>query len=251
MYARSQESPIKFSTKAQLAYETLKEAITSGQLRPGQRFSAAEVAARLGVSRTPVNEAVKLLAEQGLVMVLPNVGFEIKSLTWSEVKDLMYIRRELEKMAVTWAIDRSTEEEILGLRSLSSEIRLTIESRDKERYYRLNKEFHFRLYRASKAERLLDLHERLWDYEGWYAAQLRQVPEKLVLLCDDHDRLIAAMLERDQVQAREIVVEHVEHCLQVLQESLQAAQYVLEEGTKLPRQTELGSPAQGLKGENG
>ncbi|MGI9860866.1 GntR family transcriptional regulator [Moorella naiadis] len=230
MPSANSKGQINFYTKGQLVYETLKEQITSGELKPGQRFSAAEIAAQLGVSRTPVNEAVKLLVEQGLVTLLPNVGFEIKTLSWPEIKELMYIRRELEKLAVTWAIARAPQEKITALRRLSREIRRVVKEKDKECYYTLNKEFHFNLYEAAAAPRLLDLHLRIWDYEGWYAAQLRNVPEKLILLCDDHDRLVDALGQRDKVKARQILYEHVEHCLQVLAENLQVAGYPVEPG---------------------
>jgi len=220
---------IKYLTKGQLVYETLKKQITSGKLRPGQRYSASEIAAKLGVSRTPVNEAIKLLAEQGFVTILPNVGFEIRELNWADVQELMSIRCELERLALKWAIEKASEEEIEGLRQLSREIRQAIITKDKERYYHLNRKFHFSLYTIARAWRLRELHKKLWDYEGWYAAQLDTAPEQLLSLWEDHEKLINALMERDFSRASQVLDLHVQHCLQVLKENMQFAGYSSEE----------------------
>ncbi|MGI9952602.1 GntR family transcriptional regulator [Moorellaceae bacterium AZ2] len=220
---------IKYLTKGQLVYETLKEQITSGKLRPGQRCSASEIAAKLGVSRTPVNEAIKLLAEQGFVTILPNVGFEVRELNWADIQELMCIRCELERLALKWAIEKASDEEIEGLRQLSREIHRAIITKDKERYYHLNKEFHFSLYTIARAWRLRELHQKLWDYEGWYAAQLDTAADQLLSLWEDHEKLIDALVERDFSKASQMLDVHVQHCLRVLKENMQFAGYNSEE----------------------
>ena len=225
------KSPLKdrkihFSTKSELVYETLKEQITTGQLKPGTRLSASEVALVLGVSRTPVNDAVRILAVQGLVRMLPNIGFEIRAFSWDEIKEVMHIRLELEKLAVSWVIKRADDEQLAELCRLSQAMRQAILDQDKERYYQTNASFHHTLYQAAQAPRLLDLHLRIWDYEGWYGARMKGMPERLLLLCDDHDRVIEAMCRRDAAIALEILKSHVQNCIQVLSENLQALGYL-------------------------
>lgn len=217
---------INFSTKSELVYETLKEQITTGQLKPGLRLSASEVAIALGVSRTPVNDAVRILAVQGLVKMLPNIGFEIRGFSWDEIKEVMHIRLELEKLAISWAIEKASNEKIKELSQLSQSMRQVILEQDKEGYYQYNNKFHDVLYQAARAPRLLDLHHRIWDYEGWYGAQMKGMPERLLLLCDDHDQIIGAMLKRDVDKALRADEQHVQNCLKVLSENLKAAGYL-------------------------
>lgn len=216
---------IKFSTKSELVYKTLKDQIITGQLKPGSRFSASEIAVELGVSRTPVNDAVRLLAEQGLIKMLPNKGFEIKSLSWTEIEEVMHIRLELEKLAVTWVINRAPVENMKELVHLSKLMRKAVLEHNKNNYYANNNLFHNTLYKAAKAPRLFDLHQRIWVYEGWYVAQVDGLSEKLLLLCDDHDEIISAMLEKNISKAHQVVERHVQNCLQIISENLRAAGY--------------------------
>jgi DNA-binding GntR family transcriptional regulator len=216
---------IEFSTKSELVYKTLKDQIITGQLKPGRRFSASELAVELGVSRTPVNDAVRLLADQGLIRMLPNKGFEIKSLSWTEIEEVMHIRLQLEKLAVTWAINRASAEKIKELVHLSGLMRKAVLEHNKRDYYLNNNLFHNTLYKAARAPRLFDLHQRIWVYEGWYVAQLDGLSERLLLLCDDHDEIISAMLKENTSKAHQVIERHVQNCLQIISENLRAAGY--------------------------
>ena len=214
------QKKLDFANKRDLVYITLRDQIVLGHLKPSQRMSASEVAEQMGVSRTPVNTALRILEEQGFVTVLPNIGFEIKSYSWEEIEEMMSIRLALEQLAVTWSMERGFDQWADGLKRLSQKMRQTVIVRDKEAYYHANQDFHNTLYQSANAARLLELHNRIWDYEGWYSARMHESSSELLMLCDDHDELLILMERGDEPKAHSIVNTHVGHCLQLLKENI-------------------------------
>lgn len=211
---------INYKTKSEIVFDDLREKIVSGVLKPGERISAGEIAKQLNVSRTPVNEAVKRLAEQGLVKILPNVGFEVRVLEWQDIEEIMYLKCQIEKFAIKMAIEKTPSVDFEYLRQLSNDIRQAVLSGDKFKYYKYNKEFHFGFCKIARAKNSLDLYQRLWDYEGWYADQLRNTVEDMLFLCDDHDLQIDAMEARDLDKALKLSDAHAEKCISILRSNL-------------------------------
>jgi len=109
---------LKFTSKSEYVYETLRERIMLGELQVNKRYKVVEIAAELGVSRTPVSNAVKILASQGYVTLFPSVGFEIKQLTLKEVEGILMIRGVLEELALELAVGNVTSGDIAELRDI-------------------------------------------------------------------------------------------------------------------------------------
>jgi DNA-binding GntR family transcriptional regulator len=215
-----EKKALRFKTKSQLVYETIKNEITTGLLNPGMRISAVEVAERLGVSRTPVNDAVKILADQGLVKLLPNVGFEIMVLEWDDIRELMYLKCQIEKLMIRLAMERPDTLNLHDLRDIQYKIMTAIEEEDDKAYYDLTKMFHFDFCKLAQGHISFDVYQRLWDYEGWYAACLKNSKEALLAIAADHDRLLDAMESGDFDKAIRIADEHAEVCIQFLYENM-------------------------------
>ena len=197
---------INYQTKGEIVFETLKDQIVSGTLKPGERISAGEVANRLA-----------------------DVGFEIRVLEWQDIEESMYLKCQIEKFAIKWAIERSSSENFAILRKLSASIRNAVLAGDKAQYYESNKDFHFSFCKIARANKSLDLYQKLWDYEGWYADQLRNTVDDMLLLCDDHDLLIDAVEARDLPKAQMLSDAHAEKCISILRNNLQRAGYFLKE----------------------
>lgn len=98
-----------------VVFNTLRQEILTGKLKPGERLMEIHLANKLGVSRTPIREAIRKLELEGLVIMIPRRGAEVAQITWKNLKDVLEVRRALDVLAIELACDRMTEEELLSL----------------------------------------------------------------------------------------------------------------------------------------
>src|SRR5690606_19153041 len=129
----------------ELVFEAIREAIIEGTLEPGERLMEAQLAEDLGVSRTPVREAIRQLELAGLVVMIPRRGAYVADISLKDVADVFEIRGALEALAASLAADRATDEEIQQLQSLLVEIERSVEARDVDLLVELDTRFHDQL----------------------------------------------------------------------------------------------------------
>ena len=98
-----------------VVFHTLREAILKGELKPGERLMELQLAAKLGVSRTPVREAIRMLEQEGLAVTVPRKGAEVARMTEKDMEDVLQIRRALDELAVGLACDNMTEDKLAKL----------------------------------------------------------------------------------------------------------------------------------------
>ena len=94
-----------------VVFHTLREAILKGELKPGERLMELQLASKLGVSRTPIREAIRMLEQEGLAVTIPRRGAEVARMTEKDMKDVLQIREVLDELAVRLACDNMTKEE--------------------------------------------------------------------------------------------------------------------------------------------
>jgi DNA-binding GntR family transcriptional regulator len=143
----------------QLALQ-LEEMIFSGQLRPGEKLEEAMIAARFGVSRTPVREAIQRLVATGMVEVRRRKGTIVTQLTMQRLIGMIEMMAELDIMAARLSARRATSEERDGLRAILERAGSAVD--DQQAYTRLNREFHWALYGATHNQYLQDVALRTW-----------------------------------------------------------------------------------------
>jgi DNA-binding GntR family transcriptional regulator len=211
---------LKFTSKSEYVYQVLRERIIQGELQTNKRYKAVDIAAELGVSRTPVSNAVKILASQGYVTLLPSVGFEIKQLTLKEVEGILLIRGALEELAIELAMDNVSPRDIADLRKILPTCERAIERQDSRKYSELNKEFHFNLYQFADLPNLIETFETLWIHEGWYSKELKNNPENILTLVKDHYEIVDLIEKKEKNRIKALVRRHIYNCLHVVSESL-------------------------------
>lgn len=209
-----------YTSKNEIVFQLLREEILEGKLIPGTRYSATEIAEQLQISKTPVNYAILLLAEQGLITMLPNVGFEVKELAWREIEELMYIKNAMHKLALGWLMQVITKEDIAEFKKYLEKIKKSIEKANEKAYFMATKEFYFSIARKAGAKRCLDYYEKYWDYEGWYAVKIQENKHGLLALCQGHEKLIAALEGKDIPSLNLIADEHLEKSLILLKATI-------------------------------
>lgn len=157
-------APVESGTLGQRVYGGLRDFLMAGQLQPGQKLTLRELAAALNVSPMPVREAVRRLAVEGALEILPNRRIRVPVVTKSRFRELLRIRVALEGLAVEEATRRIRSEDVDRIEALNRTFAAEMGRRqaDGARLFRINKDIHFILYEAAGMPVLLSQIESLW-----------------------------------------------------------------------------------------
>ncbi|GHF35799.1 DNA-binding GntR family transcriptional regulator [Amycolatopsis bartoniae] len=184
---------------ADTVFEQLHERIVTGELAPGDRIDPTEVADSLGVSRTPVREAILRLEGQGLVERLPYRGVVVAGIDLTAAEDVAAMRIHLETLAVRTAVPRLTDEDLARMRRVNDEIREAVRGADAQNSFRsLNRAFHETLYRAAGSGTLLRLVQDLSAQAERFRLHFDVRQGRAI---EDHDRILDACDARDPAAA--------------------------------------------------
>ena len=113
-----------------VVFNTLRQAILRGELKPGERLMEIQLANKLGVSRTPIREAIRKLELEGLVLMIPRKGAEVAEITEKNMRDVLEVRKALEELAVQLACEKITAEEIEEMKKAAEEFRMILKNKD-------------------------------------------------------------------------------------------------------------------------
>ena len=166
-----------------VVFNTLRQAILRGELKPGERLMEIQLANKLGVSRTPIREAIRKLELEGLVLMIPRRGAEVAEITEKSLRDVLEVRRALEELSVKLACERITEDQIEELKVAAKEFEHVLKSGDVTAYAEADVKFHDIIYSATDNQRLIsllyNLREQMYRYRVEYLKRA-EVHEKLL-----------------------------------------------------------------------
>ncbi len=192
-----------------VVFNTLRQAILTGDFLPGERLMEITLAKRLGVSRTPVREAIRKLELEGLVVMIPRKGAAVARITVSDLKDVLEVRCHLEEFAASIACDRITEEEKAQLTVALKAFEQAIEDKDLRLIAQRDVEFHDVIFRATKNKRLLqiinNLREQIYRYRIEYIKDFGY-HETLV---KEHKEILDAIFSGNKEAAEKIMRTHI------------------------------------------
>ena len=155
-----------------VVFQTLRQAILRGELEPGERLMEIHLANRLGVSRTPIREAIRKLELEGLVVMIPRRGAIVASITEKDLKDVLEVRRTLEIMAGEIACERITPELLEQLKNTGHEFMVRKDTNDFTSLAEVGVKFHDIIYAATGNQRLIsilnNLREQMYRYRLEY-----------------------------------------------------------------------------------
>ena len=140
----------------EVVFNTLRKAIIEGEFQPGERLMEVTIANKLGVSRTPVREAIRMLELEGLVKMVPRKGAEVADITVKDLKDALEVRMAIESLSVKLACERIDEEGKEDLKKKCISFREAINSKLVPAIVQGDEEFHNAIYRASKNQKLIN-----------------------------------------------------------------------------------------------
>jgi DNA-binding GntR family transcriptional regulator len=191
-----------------MAYEDMREAILSGVLPPGQRVKERDVADQMGISTTPVKEALRRLEQEGLVVSQPRRGAVVSGLVQIPVEEIEEIRGALEGIGARLAAERLTEAELQRLGELVTDMtKLTRSMKDPELRVAEVSEFHRIILAASRNDFIVRFVATLTPFERFHSAEYSDPVEAAAIL-DEHEGIYDALGSRDGGLAQRLMVEH-------------------------------------------
>ena len=191
----------------QSAYRRLLEEIRQGALLPGARLREIELAARLGISRTPVREAIRQLESDGLVVHLPRQGATVRTLDYPEIMELYEMRTVLEGTAAQLAARSASDVELAELRALNADLSRAGHGRDA---YELNRQFHLTLLDAAKNRFLVKAASAIQKTLLILGPTTLIEPQRAKQAVAEHSALLDALEARDGARAQAVMRAHME-----------------------------------------
>jgi DNA-binding GntR family transcriptional regulator len=190
-------------------FEHIKEMILKGEIPAGKRMIESEIADSMGISRTPVREAVHKLEAEGFLKPLPKGGYVVRGLTLSDIEETFDIRSILESFAAYLAAIRYSDAEILPLEEKIEEFQRHLDRDDLKELTRINTDFHELLYSLSRSPRLIKMIHGLRD-EIFFLRKVILNSEEMALLSNkDHRDMIKAIKKGEAKKVRRLVMEHI------------------------------------------
>lgn len=214
------DAQASFQTKNELAFSLLRDAIVSGELSPGQWIPVEEWAERLGVSQTPVREALRRLEAQGLVEIHVHRGARVTTRTHQHLLETYHMRAALESLAARLAVERLSDEEFADLlqtvESITEEMDQAERAGDMSLVRSKNRDLHMAIYRAAGMPRLYLLIENLWATYPFDTLSL--LPGRPAEAMKEHRKLLEAIRTRDPDTVAEAMGQHMKSAQRILME---------------------------------
>ena len=194
-----------------VVFNTLRQAILRGELQPRERLMEIQLAQRLGVSRTPVREAIRKLELEGLVLMIPRRGAEVAEITRQDLEDVLEVRAALEELAVKDACEHITDEQLQELKKAANEFKRSLEGTDLVACAEADIHFHEIIYAATNNKRLVQMLNNL--REQMYRYRMENLKDKRTYrtLVEEHDAIRRALKKHDKEKAGAAINVHIEN----------------------------------------
>lgn len=201
-----------------VVFNTLREAILKGELKPGERLMELQLASKLGVSRTPIREAIRMLEQEGLAVTIPRKGAEVAKMTEKDMEDVLQIRDALDELAASIACEQITPEEMDELRRTMREFEEYTKTADLKRIAEADVRFHDIIYKATrnpKLENMLNnLREQMYRYRVEYLKDEKNYP----ILIKEHSEIVEGLSKKDKNKLTDAMHKHVENQVNAVKE---------------------------------
>lgn len=199
-----------------VVFNTLREAILRGDLVAGERLMELQLAAKLGVSRTPIREAIRMLEQEGLAITIPRKGAIVAGMTEKDMQDVLEIREALEELSVQVACDKITEEEIAKLEKNMKNFEHSLKSGDLKKMAQADVEFHDVIYQATDNPKLINMLNNLREQMYRYRVEYLKNPENHEQLLKEHEAIYKGIVEKDKDAVTEMIRKHISNQVDVV-----------------------------------
>mgnify|MGYP005946177077 CR=1 FL=1 len=194
-----------------VVFNTLRQAILTGELKPGERLMEIHLANKLGVSRTPIREAIRKLELEGLVTMIPRRGAEVAQITEKSMNDVLEVRRALDALCVELACDRISQEELQHLKKACDIFEEAVKTKDVKQIAQADVALHDIIVEATGNQRLIQLVNNLSEQMYRYRLEYIKDAEKRQILLVEHESILRAIRSRHVAEAKEAVRAHIDN----------------------------------------
>ncbi|MBQ8039977.1 MAG: GntR family transcriptional regulator [Lachnospiraceae bacterium] len=194
-----------------VVFNTLRQAILTGELKPGERLMEIHLANRLGVSRTPIREAIRKLELEGLVTMIPRRGAEVAQITEKSMKDVLEVRRTLDALSAELACERISPEEEEALKKACQDFEEAVKTKDAKVIAKADVALHDIIAAATGNQRLIqlinNLAEQMYRYRFEYIKDYSQ-HERIIR---EHRIIYESIVKKDKEAASEMAKTHIDN----------------------------------------
>lgn len=192
-----------------VVFNTLRQAILKGELKPGERLMEIQLADRLGVSRTPIREAIRKLELEGLVIMVPRKGAEVAKITQKDLNDVLEVRCALEELAVELACKKITKEQVEQLEDTLKEFKEVIKGNNLTEVAEMDEKFHMMIFEATGNARLIQILNNLREQMYRYRVEYLKDKEIYGKLVEEHESIAKNIMESRVDEAKENIKDHI------------------------------------------
>ncbi len=194
-----------------VVFNTLRKAILTGELKPGERLLEIHLANQLGVSRTPIREAIRKLELEGLVIMMPRRGAEVAQITEKSLRDVLEVRRALDALCAELACDRITEEEKQKLKTACDEFEKATATSDATIIAAADVALHDIIVAATRNQRLIQLINNLSEQMYRYRFEYIKDENQHNNLVEEHRMIYESIVRRDKEEAARATKLHIDN----------------------------------------
>lgn len=194
-----------------VVFNTLREAILRGDLKPGERLMEIQLANKMGVSRTPIREAIRMLEQEGLAVTVPRKGAEVAKMTLKGMEDVLEIRAALDELACQLACQRITEEQLERLEQKKKDFELSLKTGSVKKIAEADVNFHDVIYEATGNPKLVNMLNHLREQIYRYRVEYLKKADNYPMLMREHDAIYQSLVDRNVEATTLAICEHVEN----------------------------------------
>lgn len=192
-----------------IVFQTLRNAIITGELQPGERLMETQLAEKLGVSRTPIREAIRKLELEGLVVMVPRKGAQVAQFTEKDIQDVLEVRAALEALAAKLACKRMDDRSFLKLQLAIAEYSYAAKSKDLETMIEKDVEFHDIICNATQNDKLIQLFNNLKEQVNRYRITYLKNVEDSDTVEAEHLAILDALKNKEEEVASNLASKHI------------------------------------------
>ncbi|ACB95827.1 GntR family transcriptional regulator [Beijerinckia indica] len=188
---------------------SLRQLILGGELKPGEKIPERQLCERFGVSRTPLREALKVLAAEGLIELLPQRGAIVAQISPEDIEELFPIMAALEALAGELACERATDADIAQVRALHGQMMESYRNGDEDDYLRLNRRIHQTIFDIAHNETLAAMYQQILTRMHSHRFIVRKSEANWKSAVEEHEKIMEALAARDKRRLPSLLRKHV------------------------------------------
>ena len=195
-----------------VVFNTLRDAILTGKLVPGERLMENQLADKLGVSRTPVREALRMLELENLVELVPRKGAQVLDMSEKDIVNILEVRSALEGLATSVACKKMTKEDLQQLKNLEVDFEKAVAENDVEHFVDIDEDFHDLIFAATENDKLINIFRNLRiQLYRYRMAQAKNNETSMSTIVAHHRSIIRAIENHDSEEGASIAQGHIKY----------------------------------------